>query len=117
MGSDKSQCAASNNPSDISGLIQMRVERSQDNDVIAENEELHGEDFDEDADLSDDDADLSDDDADLSDDDVEAQASKPKIGTAGTNSRPAGSVAISSADECRRAARDLRKRFKKVRSR
>merc|ERR1719254_179959 len=45
--------------------MQMRVERSQDNDFIADNEELRGEDFDEDADVSDDDADLSDDDADL----------------------------------------------------
>jgi len=114
--SDKSQCAASNNPSDISGLIQMRVERSQDNDVIADNEELHGEDSDEDADFSDDDAGLSDDDADLSDDDVEAQASKPKIGIANTNSCPPGSVAISSADECRRAAGDLQKDFRKARS-
>jgi len=114
--SDNSQCAVSNNPSDISDLIQMRVERSQDNDFIAENEELHGEDFDEDADLSDDDADLSDDDADLSDDDVDAQASKPKIGARNTNSCPAGSVAISSAAECKQAAKALGKRFRRTRS-
>jgi len=113
--SDNSQCAVSNNPSDLSGLIQMRVERSQDNDFIADNEELHGEDFDEDADLSDDDADLSDDEADLSDDDVEAQASEPKFGIYGTNSCPAGTVAMSE-QECKDAAKALKKRFRKTRS-
>merc|ERR1712151_1323495 len=105
------QCAVSNNPSDLSGLIQMRVERSQDSDFIADNEELHGEDFNEDADLADDDADLSDDDADFSDDDVEAQAAEPKVGEAGTNSCEPGTVVMSSADECESAAQVLGKHF------
>jgi len=113
--SDNSQCAVSNNPSDISDLIQMRVERSQDNDFIADNEELRGEDFDEDADVSDDDADLSDDDADLSDDDVEAQASEPKKGPVNTNSCPAGTVAMSE-QECKDAAKALLGTFRKTKS-
>jgi len=98
--SDDSQCAVSNNPSDLSGLIQMRVERSQDSDLIADNEELHGEDFN--------------DDADLADDDVEAQASEPKPGKRGTNSCEDGTVAMSSADECKSAAQVLGKRFVKT---
>merc|ERR1712003_591454 len=91
----------------------MRVERSQDSDFIADNEELNGEDFNEDADLADDDADLSDDDADFSDDDVEAEAAEPKVGEAGTNSCEPGTVAMSSADECESAAQVLGKRFVK----
>jgi len=111
--SDNSHCAVSNKPSDLSGFIQMRVERSQDDDFIADSEELYDEDFDEDADASDDDADLSDDDEDLSGDDVEAQASEPKLGIRGTNSCPAGTVAMSE-QECKDAAKPLRKRFRKT---
>merc|ERR1719401_3360944 len=81
-----------------SGLIQMRVERSQEGDFIADNEELHGEDFDEDADLS--------------DDDVEAQASGPIEGQKDTTECPDTSVAITSEDECKSAATVLGKNFK-----
>merc|ERR1719254_10925 len=88
--------------------MQMRVERSQDNDFIADNEELRGEDFDEDADVSDDDADLS-------DDDVEAQASEPKKGPVNTNSCPAGTVAMSE-QECKDAAKALLGTFRKTKS-
>jgi len=113
VSSINSQCAASNNPSDLSGLLQMRVERSQEDDFIADNEELHGEDFDEDADLS--------------DEDEEAQTmignrSEPtsggaweaKIGTFGSEKCPPGSVAISSEEDCKKAAQALGRNWRKA---
>jgi len=86
----------------------MMVERSQEDDLITDNEELHGEDFDEDADHSDEDLEAQ----PMIGNRLEPVSEGPQdatIGTYGQNSCPPRSVAIDSVADCRSAATALGK--------